>query len=323
MRELSRRDALAGATALGTVVLAGCVSDGSDDDGSDTTENGTGNGGAGNGDDNDAGNGDDNGADEELELLDTAFESAEGSCSSPTGDTASLEIEGTTLRINGTSPAPNPCHKCVLESATFENQSLSLAISVESTLEGNEACIECVGEVSYEATCEFSDEIDATAFDTVTVEHEDGETHTLVETGEVVEQSGNEDADGDSDDGSDDEESASVLGYQIQSADHDSDTGSYEVNDSGMEYSQTGDTVTIDGWIVTRTPCYDPVIYDASFEDGELVVGVSARNTAGDEACMQVISKLTYTAEVTLAAETELADVSVTYEEPREMEELD
>lgn len=318
MRELSRRDALAGATALGTVVLAGCVSDDGDDD-SDTT----GNGGAGNGDDNDAGNGDDNGANEELELLDTAFESAEGSCSSPTGDTASLEIDGTTLRINGTSPAPNPCHKCVLESATFENDSLSLVISVESTLEGEEVCIECVGEVSYEATCEFSEEIDATVFDTVTVEHEEGETHTLVETGEVVEQSGNEDADGDSDDGSGDEETASVLGYQIQSADHDSDTGSYEVNDSGMEYSQTGDTVTIDGWIVTRTPCYDPVIYNASLEDGELVVGISARNTAEDEVCTQVISKLTYTAEVTLAPGTELADVSVTYEEPREMEDLD
>ena len=330
MRELTRRNALVGATSLGAVMLAGCVSDEADDgsgsgNGDDGDENGddgddTGDdNGTDSGDDNGDDGGDDNGAiDEELELLDTTFESDEGSCSSPTGDTASLEFEGTTLRIEGSSSAPNPCHECVLESAAFEGGSLSLAVSVKSTLDEGEACIECVGEVPYRASCEFSAEVDETTFDAVTVEHKEGETHTLVEAGEVVDRSDSED---DADDSAQ-EETASVLGYQIQSADHSSSTGSSEVGDSDMEYSHSGDTVTIKGWIITRTPCYDPVIYDASVEGGELVVGVSARHTAEDEVCTQVISKLSYTAEVTLAPETELADVSVAYEEPREMEEL-
>lgn len=170
MRELTRRDALSGVAALGAVTLAGCVNE--------EEENGEGNGAngtaAGNGDSNgDDGNGDGGNGGEATAatILESSSETIGADERSDEYDWATIERQEQTVLIHGVIPASTPCHRAVVES-TVEDGELSVAVSLESTLDDDEACTQVLAEIEYEASIELDGDVQR-----VEVAHEGGETH--------------------------------------------------------------------------------------------------------------------------------------------------
>lgn len=115
-------------------------------------------------------------ADEEPSVSEATIETTDAGCG--TGEDSGVEIDrdGSQIRLTGTRPAPNPCHRATLEEATVADRSLRLTVDVESDLDEGEGCIECVGQLEYDLTVELEG---ATSVDRVTVTHVDAGTHTV------------------------------------------------------------------------------------------------------------------------------------------------
>lgn len=299
MTRLTRRKTLAGMTALGTVTLAGCVADDSDDnpDGDqddDDDENGA--------DGNEA-----DSADEELELIDSELDTIGSDCGGPDSEQVDSAIDGQTLTISGQTTAPNPCHEAVLDAVTFEGGTLDLVVDVSDTTDADEACIDCVGAVSYEITCTFSETLAGPEdFESVTVTHEHSNTaHPVIENGESQQISGSEG------DGGDDDDPSTVREHSIERTDADQ-RETTAVGDGAESIDLGVSPLTVEGWVVTPTPCYQPVIHDASVDDGVLSLDIIARE-GSDEMCTKVISRIHYEATITVADGVTVDDVDVSY----------
>ena len=315
MRTLTRREALAGATGLGAVAIAGCVSsnDDNEDDGGDAansdpqSENDQENGGES------RDNGD--GPETELELVGIELTETSGSCGS--GDQVEASAVDGDITLSGKLPASNPCHEAVVRDGTMEDGSLSMTVAVESTSGENETCASCLGVVDYEATLEFSEELtDLSALSSLTVEHggRSGVTHTIEEAG-VVSGAGSR---GDSGSG-DDAMEAAVLASSIVTTNRGC-TGEIPPSDSPeridadgeTEFSQSDDTVTVDGSLVASTPCHEAYIDSVGYDSGtlSLTVGVES-NTDPDELCVECLAEIEYEATVDVAEDVTVRSVSV------------
>ncbi|WP_207586730.1 hypothetical protein [Halomontanus rarus] len=124
--------------------LAGCI------DGAGSTD--------GNGDENDTDDSWTTADDEDTAtdpVADTTIETLEAKCGSTSEATiaADLEAEPGTATITGSVRAPNPCHEAVVAGTVVENGTLTATIGVES--DGEDICMECTGQVEYEATFTF------------------------------------------------------------------------------------------------------------------------------------------------------------------------
>jgi len=110
-------------------------------------------------------------------ITDSSIETVDVSCmSDDDSDTAEAEFSDGTLTVTGALSSPDPCHEAILASESVEDTQLSVEIDVESTLDEDEMCQDCVGIVEYEATFELEDDAN---LDSVSVSHVDGETHTI------------------------------------------------------------------------------------------------------------------------------------------------
>lgn len=303
MKELTRRDALVGATALGAVALAGCVAD--DDEPEETGENGTDNGAA----------------DSELELIDTGITTVAADCGD--GDLVEATVDGSSVVLEGTVPAANPCHEAALDGASLEDGELSVEVGVESDPPEDGPCAQCTGVVDYEATLELSEEIeDLSVFGSLTVEHggRSGETHTI-ETAGVAAGGGSRatDQEADGDDRAAEREDA-VLSHGIETVETGCTNGTGAGDREGRvdasdetAFTQSGETVTVDGSIGAPTPCYEAVIEEVSYEDGVLSLVVSVQPVDEDQLCTDCIADVDYEATVELTEGTTVDDVSVTH----------
>ena len=313
MQKLTRREALAGATGLGAVAIAGCVSsnDDNEDNGGDAansdpeSENG--------GESRDNGDGQET----ELELVGMELTETSGSCGS--GDQVEASAVDGDITLSGKLPASNPCHEAVVRDGTMEDGSVSMTVAVESTSGENETCASCLGVVDYEATLEFSEELtDLSALSSLTVEHggRGGATHTIEKTG-VVSGAGSR---GDGDSG-DDATEAVVLANSIVTTNRECTgeippTGSPERVDADREteFSQSDDTVTVDGSLVASTPCHEAYIDSVGYDSGtlSLTVGVES-NTDPDELCVECLAEIEYEATVEVAEDVTVQSVSVSH----------
>jgi hypothetical protein len=243
MTEYTRRDALTGATALGALVLAGCVADdggestGSSDGGDQGDDEGpsgetetsaggpgesdgvTGNGvdsqaesgdesddgdeervergadeggeggvnGRADGDeddergdeDGDGGNEDDERGDEDDRdrrgpvdgqevVLGHTVETTDSGCTTKSIGTARKRGVTRTdggVTVEGSLVTSTPCYAAVVESVSYDSGDLTLAVSAEPE---PGVCIECIGEITYEATVSLSEGV---TVDTVSVAH--------------------------------------------------------------------------------------------------------------------------------------------------------
>ena len=323
MRELTRRDALAGATALGAVVLAGCVSenDGTDDEPGTRSEDGGTDDGNTEPESTDDAESESGGSEEQdLELLDTTLSSAEAERGR--GDMVSADTADGDVVVTGTLPTPTPHYEAVLSEATLEGRDLRLVVDAERTLEEEQAGTQPLGVVDYELTLDFSVELaDLSMFDSFRVEHggRSQETHTVeaagVATGTVAGR-------GDGDDGrsSDVAESGTVLASSIVTTDRGCIGGTrgnspdrVDVSDE-VEFSQDGATATVLGAVSASTPCHEAFLESVGYGAGTLQVVVGAEsNLDRDEYCTECIADIEYEVTVELAEGTEVGDVSVTH----------
>jgi hypothetical protein len=329
MRDLTRRDVLAGTTALGAVALAGCVandSDGGDnnpedgDNGNSDPENEDPNEGTENENPdegtNDPGTEDsDEGTNETLELVETRFTS--GAVARSPNDRAEATITDGAVSISGAVPVSTPCHEAVLSDASLDEGRLSVAVDVEDTNEG-QTCAQVISSVEYEVTLGFSQAItDLSPFSSVTVEHggQSGTVHTISETG-VVAGDGQTGRSGGSGDGDGTEAGATVLGHSIRTVETGCASGAGDKRQAvaDTEFSRSDGVVTVSESLTASNPCHEAYIERVGYDDGTLLLTVGAEKALEEgQYCAQCLGEIQYEASVEVAPEAAVETVSVTH----------
>lgn len=103
-----------------------------------------------------------------------SVETLDTSCAD-TETTVDASVEEGLLSITGTTQAPNPCHAAEVSDITAAGDELQVTVDVESTLDEGGVCQECLGEVTYEIDLDLAD----AQFDSVTVEHPNGDSFSV------------------------------------------------------------------------------------------------------------------------------------------------
>lgn len=281
---LDRRTVLA-TSALALTGLAGCVTDDVDD--------GAGSGNGGNDDDeNDTNDGNGNSDPSDDPAIESAtIETTGTDCGDPDDDDVTeVALDEDPIRIEGVLPAPNPCHKAILESASVEGGTLDLTIDVEQDLPDDEECVTCHGAVEYAVTVTLATDVEISD---VHVDHVTGGSIGVAYESEQERDSG-------------EEIDHEIRGTSIETL--DTDCGS--TGDASV--SPESDRIVIDGTIVAGNPCHEAVLVDAAVRDGELRVGIDVESTLGeDEVCIQCVGEIEYRAIVEVTDVEQLASVIV------------
>ena len=108
-------------------------------------------------------------------ITETSFTARDGECGLDT-DVARVTVDGDIVRIDGRLLTPTPCHGAALADATLVNGGDRLVVAVLTTDPPPDVCVQCVGEVPYEALVRITGGQPAT----VQVDH-DGEPVTTVD----------------------------------------------------------------------------------------------------------------------------------------------
>jgi len=318
MTELTRRQVLLSTAALGAAGLAGCVGD-STDDGNAGGGNGEGDNGGdnenGNSDDGndgdgstDDGNGDEGSTDDDGSENDEDGNAADGTtdptvtietvntdCAQGTADTASFDWGEDVITVQGTSPAPNPCHEAVLEESSVEGESFTLVVDVADATEGG-ICQDCLGKVEYEATIDVESPSEISEG---TVRHVQGGTHGVAVESDSA--------------GAGEAGDVAVRDASIETVDASCSTG--EERERLVAASRTAGGVAVDGVLQTPDPCHRAVLAGTSMRDGQLRVEVAPESTLGEgEVCQQCLGEVQYAAEVVLSNPGAVSGVTVGHE---------
>lgn len=171
MKEFTRRDALAGATTLGTVVLAGCVADEDDDsaDANDARMERIGGDGSSGGtseqtrtvEPETTQEPDDTIESEEI-VLDYTAETTETACTAEqigSGHAELVSQSNGTVTIEGYIVTSTPCHESRLRTVRYTDGRLILSVATASNLRSEEFCVQCLGKISYEAVISIAEGI--------------------------------------------------------------------------------------------------------------------------------------------------------------------
>lgn len=246
MQQLTRRQALVGALGTGAVALAGCVS-GNGDEPDDESD----------GQQSDDKQDDESGTTE----LDSSIERVGSDCAGMGPGEAPVFLDDGEYVVHGTIPSPTPCYEPVIDSQDFDDGTLSLTVDVTAKDDG--PCVDCVGEVAYDARISGPDPAEV---DSVSITHAGGKTHETPAE-DIPEQL------------------AELLSAEITDSESrprdgeeegDGDVG--EIDDSG----ETG-TITITGRIPTEHPHYEAVLEFARIRGNTLSVTVGVESTLEDE----------------------------------------
>ena len=239
-----------------------------------------------------------------LSLTGTSIETTESSCASGEGDSAAIAVEDGSVVVEGTLTASNPCHEAVLDSAELIEGALSVVVDVTDT-SGDEACPSCVGAITYEATAQFSTDMEnISELGGLTVDHAGGATYTL-EEGELVPVDGSRGGTGSP------PSTSGIAGRSIETL--EATCGG--VNDH--EVTREDGMVIVEGSIPTSNPCHEAVLGTVSLADGSLAVEVGVRSTRGPrELCPDCIGEVSYRAEIALEAGTSVDSVDVGHSSP-------
>jgi len=273
MREVTRRDALAGATALGAVALAGCVADENEDAPAESGDDEPEHTGPGNSQVTDAG------VDDESE--DTTGNGGE------TGGDGSVDTSGE-------------------DEANSRTDSDRHSSGDSKDDDGDE---------------HRGDETDSADSDE-REDRDDDESNSA---------EGNEGEDGDSDesdsaegnereDGSDDDRDGDrrpdgkevVLNHAVETTDTGCTAKSLGTARK-RDVSRANGVVTVEGTLVTSTPCHNVVVESVRYNSGDLALAVSVEPQPG--VCIECLGEITYEATVTLSEGVAVDTVSVAYVE--------
>jgi hypothetical protein len=293
----TRREILRGATAIGAIATAGCLSRAQENVGALP----------GAGDDGEGGTDSDG-------VVDTSMETLGTDCGGPDDDDATASVSGNTVTINGVLPAPNPCHEALVEAASYEAGTLSVAIDAADATGEDEGCVQCHGSVTYRADVELED---ASAVEMVLVDHatpaggeheldpddessgtEDDEFDESDENGtDESGEDGTNESDDDGTDGSDDDDEYTpdaVVDASIETVEAECSTD----EDGEVEAAFEGASVVVEGSLPAPTPCHEAALADVEIEGDELSLRVDVRSTG--EVCVECVGAIEYEAVVEL-----------------------
>ena len=264
MQQLTRRNAVLGALGTGIVALAGCVSDSGDDPESATD------------DQRDNDNRDETAGPTDF---DVAIEGVGSDCAGvDPGDVAVFLDDGAYV-VQGTIPSPTPCYEPVVDSKRFDDGTLSLTVDV--TTEEDGPCVDCVGEIYYDATISGADPAEV---ETVSITHAGGQTHET--PAEDIP-----------------EGVPRLVDAEITDSESRPRDGEEEGSAEVSEIDDSGETgaITITGEIPTETPHYEPVLTEVRLRGGTLSVTVDVESTREeDQMGYQVTGLVEYTTRVEL-----------------------
>ena len=105
-------------------------------------------------------------------VADAHIETVATNCGSPEDDHVVVVGEDP-IELVGTTPAPTPCYRAVIEQFSLSNGTLTTTVGVEDDLPEGEACIQCHGAISYEIAVDIARQ----DLESVVVTHTEGERH--------------------------------------------------------------------------------------------------------------------------------------------------
>lgn len=272
MTELTRRAALRTVSA-GALGLAGCIApDGPDD--SETDSDGT-----------DSDDGTDPADESDVALDGATVTTTRTDCGSPEDERVTVAVTDGTVTVAGVTPAPNPCQEAVLEGASVTDGHLSLTVGVQETRQQGD-CIQCTGRIDYEVR------VDHDAVERVTVDHVEGEQHTVESTAFA-----------------DEIASPSVRSSTIETTDTSCSSG----DEDRVDAERKDSTLVVTGTLPANDPCHEAALEEVGITNDRLSIRVGVQSD-GTEACIKCIGAVTYTARVELDGIEALDSVRVDHE---------
>lgn len=234
-------------------------------------------------DETEPGGTDENDDDGEISFDDTTVATF---CAGPEDDWV-VALGDDELILEGTTPAPNPCHEIVLEEASLSEEQLDVEIGVVDTLEEGEECIQCHGGVHYTVECAVGPE----SVESVSVGHEQGEMHTP----RVMELD-------------------AYPAVEETSIETD-ETSCGTEEDDGISVSESPTGVLIEGELPAPNPCHEAVLRNVKLDGRELIVEVGVDSTLeAGEGCVECLGRIEYEALVSFKDPTRLERVTVDHE---------
>ncbi len=103
-----------------------------------------------------------------------SVETLDAACATES-ERADASLDSDLVTLEGLVEVSNPCHEVEVTDLALDDQTLTVEVDVESTLEEDAACQDCIGQIEYEATVAVGDN----SVETVIVEHVPGETHEI------------------------------------------------------------------------------------------------------------------------------------------------
>jgi hypothetical protein len=149
-------------------------SSGSDGDDGGSDDDGSGSDGTTDGDDSSNSDVSDDGGSSSPSVQSRNITTTGSGCGSTTEATVTFDGGSSTVSVDGSIMASDPCHVATVERAAVADGTLTVVVGVEADDSG--ACQQCLGQVQYEARVAFADALPGT----VEVQHaSQGETTTV------------------------------------------------------------------------------------------------------------------------------------------------
>lgn len=168
---MRRRTLLRRSAALGAIAMAGCMGDGDDNPGDGTPTGGD--TGSPTDDPTDTPSGITGFGDTGIETTDTGCAEGEDAESA----SVTFDADAVSIAVDGVVEASNPCHVASLEGTKYDSEEMVLSVTIAAKpRDAEEACMECIGGIEYEATLDLEGGLPAT----VVVRHGTGSDATEV-----------------------------------------------------------------------------------------------------------------------------------------------
>jgi hypothetical protein len=279
MKEVTRRDALAGATALGAFALAGCVAD----------ENG----------DAPAESGDD---DESEDTTDNSGETGGDADVDASGeDGASGRTDSDRHSNEDSKDDDSDGHRGDETDSADSDEREDRDDDESDSADGNER--------------EDRDDDESDSAEGNEREDRDDDESDSAEGNEREDGKGNEREDGSNDDRDGDRRPDGkevVLNHTVETTDTGCTAKSLGTARK-RDVSRADGVVTVEGTLVTSTPCHSVIVESVRYNSGDLALAVSVEPQPG--VCIECLGEITYEATVTLSEGVAVDTVSVTYVE--------
>lgn len=248
---MKRRALLASIGTVSATAVAGCLNVGGQSPGNRSPDDGT----------------------EPPEVVSSNLETTEAGCGAEaTGYEWSVEDD--TIVVTGSRTAPNPCHRATLEDVRVDDGVLELEIGLAQATDEGVDCMQCVGEISYEATVELGD---VSSIETVDVLGTDPTGEPMVES------------------------------TSIETLSASCGTGTVDYS-----WSVEGGAIVIEGRRFAPNPCHEAVLGSVLLDGDALVVDVGVASTSDrNEVCVECVGEVQYELTVEMSDPSSVSRVEV------------